>query len=106
MVVCICLLSIVTVCAEEKASNLESGKVSNDWPRTIKIPEVVVVVYKSQLELLDGSLPKGSAAVAVEIKDTGIPRFKPGNYIFYFYMLNIFNSICMQCRGDRSYPVP
>ena len=74
LLLCVCLLSIVTVCAEEKASNLESGKVSNDWPRAIKIPEGVVVVYKSQPELLDGNLPQGRATVDVEIKGTDIPR--------------------------------
>ncbi len=74
MVICIYLLSIVTVCAEEKVSNQESGQVSSDWPREIKIPEGVVVVYKSQPELLGGDLPKGRATVAVEIKGTDIPR--------------------------------
>jgi len=83
VILCIYLLSTVSLLAQEVAGDQEgtkegaeeSGQVSSDWPREIKIPKGVVVVYQPQPESLDGHLLKGRAAVAVEMKDAKEPVF-------------------------------
>jgi hypothetical protein len=73
--ICICLLSMTTVLAQEEVSGEVNGQGGGDWPREIQVPEGVVVIYQPQPETLNGNLLKGRAAVAVEIKGAEDPVF-------------------------------
>ena len=68
---CIYLLSMTVVWAQESAGDQENG----GWPREIKVPEGVAIVYQPQPESLNGNLLKGRAAVSVEIKGAESPVF-------------------------------
>ncbi|NOQ90319.1 MAG: hypothetical protein GQ549_05175, partial [Gammaproteobacteria bacterium] len=70
-ILCIYLLSMTAVWAQEEVND----QVSIDWPREIKVPEGVVVIYQPQPETLNGNSLKGRAAVAVEIKGAEDPVF-------------------------------
>ena len=71
VLLCIYLLSLTVAWAQEEIN----GEVNGSWPREIKVPEGVVVVYQPQPESLNGNLLKGRAAVAVEIKGAEDPVF-------------------------------
>ena len=75
VLLCIYLLSMATVLAQEEVSGEVNGQGGGDWPREIQVPEGVVVVYQPQPEALNGNLLKGRAAVAVEIKEAKEPVF-------------------------------
>ena len=67
-VLCLYLLFATAVCAQEYI-NVETD---GSWPREIKVPEGVVVIYQPQPEALNGNLLKGRAAVAVAVKSINL----------------------------------
>lgn len=64
---CIYLLSMAAAWAEDE--------VNGSWPREIKLPDGVVVVYQPQPEALDGNRLKGRAAVGVEMEGVEEPVY-------------------------------